>query len=31
LERIKKLGKYRNIILVLIDIFCIALAYYLGV
>jgi len=31
LEKIKKLGKYRNIILVLMDIFCIALAYYLGV
>lgn len=31
MERIKKLGKYRNIILVLMDIFCIALAYYLGV
>ncbi len=31
MEKIKKLGKYRNIILVLMDIFCIALAYYLGV
>lgn len=31
MERIKKLGKYRNIILVIMDIFCIAFAYYLGV
>ncbi len=31
MEKIKKLGKYRNIILILMDIFCIALAYYLGV
>ena len=31
MEKIKKLSKYRNIILVLMDIFCIAFAYYLGV
>ncbi len=31
MEKIKKLGKYRNIMLVLMDIFCIAFAYYLGV
>lgn len=31
MEKIKKLGKYRNIILVLMDIACIVLAYYMGV
>ena len=31
MEKIKKLSKYRNIILILMDIFCIAFAYYLGV
>lgn len=31
MEKIKKLGKYRNIILILMDIACIVLAYYMGV
>lgn len=31
MEKLKKLSKFRNIILVILDIFCIAFAYYLGV
>lgn len=31
LEKIKKLGKFRNIILIFMDIVCIVLAYYMGV
>lgn len=31
MEKIKKLGKYRNIILRVMDIACIILAYYMGV
>lgn len=30
MERIKKIGKYRTIILILMDILCISIAYYLG-
>ena len=30
MERIKRFSKYRNIILMVLDIFCIAFAYYLG-
>ncbi len=31
MEKIKKLIKYRTVILIMLDIFCIAFAYYLGV
>lgn len=31
MEKIKKLSKYRSFILIILDIFCIAFAYYMGV
>ena len=30
MEKLKSLSKYRNFILIIMDMFCIALAYYLG-